>query len=112
MLRPHAVYPMRVQGHGRLTREPILMSAAEEHLKNIEEAYASQEGPGSGEEITKENIDLVNYVQTRRIYDVLLALLNHFDPGAADEIVELHEQGLFVSPEPALAAQEPPGPDE
>jgi hypothetical protein len=40
------------------------------------------------------------YIIDRRIYDVLLRLLATMDEGAALELAQLHDQGLFYSPDP------------
>lgn len=54
----------------------------------------------------EDNIGLVNYITLRRIYDVLLGIYSNVNPGEADSLAQLHDAGLFASPEPSYVADE------
>jgi len=59
-----------------------------------------------------EEANLVNYIMTRRIYDVLLGIYSNINPAEADSLARLHEAGLFASPDPAISYEEPNDADE
>lgn len=50
----------------------------------------------------EESFDIVNYITLRRIYDVLLGIYSNINPGEANSMAQLHEEGLFASPEPTI----------
>lgn len=79
------------------------LTPAQIHQQNLDAAFA--DSATEEQELSVENIHLVNYIQSRRIYDALLVLIDHFDSEAADSLVAAHEAGHFVSPEPSIAAE-------
>ena len=50
-----------------------------------------------------DNAAGLSLITQMRIYDVLLALLNHFDEDTANSIYEAHLQGMIVSSLPTFA---------
>lgn len=51
----------------------------------------------------EENLELVTFIQLTRLYDVSLAILQELNAEKAATIHQMHEQGDFISPPPALA---------
>lgn len=51
----------------------------------------------------EDNLQIVNFITLRRIYDVLLGIYSNINPGEADALANLHQDGFFASPDPALA---------
>ena len=56
-----------------------------------------------------ENAPIVHSIILWRIYDVLLLLLRETNPEVAGKVAEMHEQGLFVGPNPAYKEVENAG---
>lgn len=54
----------------------------------------------------EEHVHLVNYITLRRIYDVLLGIYSNVNPQEADSLAQLHDAGLFASPEPSYVVGE------
>lgn len=51
----------------------------------------------------QEDINLVNYIMLRRVYDVLLGIYSNINPNEANSLARLHEDGAFASPEPSIS---------
>lgn len=49
--------------------------------------------------------DIVNTILLYRIYDVLSVMLSNVNPQDWEAVMKAHEQGLFVTPLPAISAQ-------
>ena len=49
----------------------------------------------------EDNTDAVNSIMLWRIYDVLLGIYSNVNPEEAQNLVKLHEDGIFVTPPPA-----------
>lgn len=56
----------------------------------------------------EDEFELVNFITLRRIYDVLAGIYASIDGEAADRLMTLHEQGIFITPPPAYR----PGEDD
>lgn len=54
----------------------------------------------------EEHIHLVNFITLRRIYDVLLGIYSNINAAEADTLANLHDAGLFASPEPSYVVGE------
>ena len=52
-----------------------------------------------------ENFSRVALIQLMRLYDVQLALLSCMDPDKAQELVNMHEQGITFMPDPIFAME-------
>jgi hypothetical protein len=46
------------------------------------------------------------YIQASRMYDVLFTLLTADHPELAQSLIKLHEDGVIVTPQPALRGDE------
>lgn len=62
-----------------------------------------------GPEAAESNINTVIAIQLTRIYDVLMLTLHNLDPEAAQKLTDLHEQGEFLNPAPAIVIEEDSG---
>ena len=49
-----------------------------------------------------DNIGTVNFIMQARIYDVLSAILLELNEDAAQNLLEMHMQGIIVGPSPQL----------
>lgn len=59
----------------------------------------------------KEEIDLgdllmASYIIQRRLYDVTMRLLANTNPQDAEILLQLHTEGLFATPEPAMVVDD------
>jgi hypothetical protein len=60
------------------------------------------------DEATMEEIALAQLTLLMRNYDLMMALLNHFDKDTADAIYEAHENGQTFNPAIWMAQVEAP----
>lgn len=82
----------------------------------IEEPGVPPSGPAgaSSAKISEPNNDAfaaanfgpVVLIQLMRLYDIQLALLSIQDPIKAQQLVEMHEQGLTFAPAPSFAVEQ------
>lgn len=49
----------------------------------------------------EDEMEIANFIVLRRINDVLMLLLREANPQMADQIAQMHEQGIFITPPPA-----------
>lgn len=54
----------------------------------------------------EDNLPMVNYIMLHRIYDMLTIITNHLDPEKAGKMIEYHEQGYLLGPNPSFAPPE------
>jgi hypothetical protein len=53
----------------------------------------------------EDNLALVNYVVSMRIYDVLIAVLRNLNPNEAEALVEAHSRGILLAPPPSYVVE-------
>jgi hypothetical protein len=63
----------------------------------VEEAVQEQYDP-----FAPENVGAVQLIVQMRIYDVLMAMYTEQNPGKANILINLHEQGKILGPLPAI----------
>jgi hypothetical protein len=49
---------------------------------------------------------MVNYIMLHRIYDLLTVMANSVDPDKTSKVIEFHEQGYLLGPQPSFTPQE------
>jgi len=49
---------------------------------------------------------MVNYIMLHRIYDMMTLIANHFDTEKATRMIEYHQEGYLLGPEPAFTPGE------
>ena len=59
----------------------------------------------SDDAFAPENFGRVLLIQLMRIYDIQLALLASIDPNKAEQLVQMHEQGMTFMPDPAFSVE-------
>ncbi len=62
-------------------------------LQDPNDPFSAQNAPG------------LSLIVQMRTYDVLLALLNHFDEETADKITEAHESGQILTSLPSFVSE-------
>lgn len=62
------------------------------HQEQFPEEVAGGQGEATGPNVTEGELVIISLLM--RLYDLNMALLNHFDSDAADNIYESHQQGL------------------
>lgn len=66
------------------------------HESKPESGLSAQNETLEGVQPSQESLVIIALLM--RLYDVNLALLNHFDPHRADEIFETHQNGADFNP--------------
>jgi hypothetical protein len=54
----------------------------------------------------EDNLPMVNYIMLHRIYDMMTLIANHFDTEKATRMIEYHQEGYLLGPEPAFTPGE------
>ena len=54
----------------------------------------------------EDNLPMVNYIMLHRIYDLLTIMANSVDPEKTSKVIEFHEQGYLLGPQPSFTPQE------
>jgi hypothetical protein len=54
----------------------------------------------------EDNLPMVNYIMLHRIYDLLTVMANSVDPDKTSKVIEFHEQGYLLGPQPSFTPQE------
>lgn len=53
----------------------------------------------------EDSLPMVTYIMLHRIYDALLVLAKNADPEHTAKMVELHNQGYLIGPEPSYSVE-------
>ena len=60
------------------------------------------------EQLPNENLEdklpMVNYIMMHRIYDLLTIIASNLEPEKTKKIIEYHEQGFLLGPNPSFTA--------
>lgn len=73
----------------------------------MSQSNSSEEiGPDVRDAFAPENFNMVILIMLMRLYDINLALLSVHDPKKAQQLAEMHEQGLTFTPHPAYSVDE------
>jgi len=56
----------------------------------------------------EDNLPMVNYIMLHRIYDMLTIMANGVDPEKTAKMIDYHEQGYLLGPEPSFTPSEEP----
>jgi hypothetical protein len=54
----------------------------------------------------EDNLPMVNYIMLHRLYDLLTVISNTLDPEKTSKVIEFHEQGYLLGPQPSFTPQE------
>jgi hypothetical protein len=54
----------------------------------------------------EDNLPMVNYIMLHRIYDLLTVISNSVDKEKTSKVIEFHEQGYLLGPQPSFTPQE------
>lgn len=53
----------------------------------------------------EDNLPMVTYIMLHRIYDALLVIAKNMDSENTGKMVELHNQGYLIGPDPSYSAE-------
>lgn len=55
--------------------------------------------------LSDENLPIINFIQMGRLYDVGMAILTKMDKAAAEDLMQLHQEGNLVGFSPSFNGQ-------